>query len=58
MVVFGGGEVSGVWWRGGQWCVVEGRSVVMCGEGQVNGSVWWREGQWWWCLHVAMYVHP
>ena len=32
--------------------------MVMCGEGQVNGSVWWRGGQWWWCLHVATYVHP
>ena len=27
--------------------MVEGRSVVMCGGGQVNGSVWWRGGQWW-----------
>ena len=27
--------------------LVESRSVVVCGGGEVSGGVWWRGGQWW-----------
>ena len=34
-----GGEVGVAEWRGGRWCCVKGKGMVLCG-GNVGGAVW------------------